>query len=262
MKKSIALIFLGVAMLLGSCKKPKADDDQNNNNSNNNNVPKGTLLFHLHTYIDENEVDLYNAIYSNDEGRSISLSLAQLYISEIELVKLDGSIYTIPYNKIFKVLEAETFSAGDVPIGNYKGLRFKVGFNSATNALQPSESADSSMLKHNEMWMGNTAQPDGYAFLNVQGSIDTTSDLSGTMVPFVYKIGGNANYKQVIMPEQNFSIMEDQSEYAHIKIKYNKLFNGIKLNDINNLLVQNLSDNNSALAQKIVANIPAMFIYE
>jgi len=118
------------------------------------------------------------------------------------------------------------------------------------------------MLKHNEMWMGNTAQPDGYAFLNVQGSIDTTSDLSGTMVPFVYKIGGNANYKQVIMPEQNFSIMEDQSEYAHIKIKYNKLFNGIKLNDINNLSVQNLSDNNSALAQKIVANIPAMFIYE
>jgi hypothetical protein len=68
MKNSIALIFLGVAMLLGSCKKPKADDDQKNNNSNNNNVPKGTLLFHLHTYIDENEVDLYNATYSNDEG--------------------------------------------------------------------------------------------------------------------------------------------------------------------------------------------------
>lgn len=262
MKKSIALIFLGVAMLLGSCKKPKADDDQNNNNSNNNNVPKGTLLFHLHTYIDENEVDLYNAIYSNDEGRGISLSLAQLYISEIELVKLDGSIYTIPYNKIFKVLEAETFSAGDVPIGNYKGLRFKVGFNSATNALQPSESADSSMLKHNEMWMGNTAQPDGYAFLNVQGSIDTTSDLSGTMVPFTYKIGSNVNFKQVTMPERNFSIMEGQTEYAHIKINYNKLFHGVQLNDINNLSVLTLGDNSGLVAQKIVNNIPTMFIYE
>ena len=253
------------SLCVTACKKPTTNDEQDNNNSSNNenkNVPKGTLLFHLHTYIDENEVDLYNATYSNDEGRSISLSLAQLYISEIDLVKLDGSIYTIPYNKIFKVLEAETFSAGDVPVGNYKGIRFKVGLNSAANALQPGESADSSMLKHNEMWMGNTAQPDGYAFLNVQGSIDTTSDLSGTMVPFSYKIGGNANYKQVTMPEQNFSIMEGQAEYAHIKIKYNKLFNGIKLNDINNLLVQNLSDNNGLLAQKIVANIPAMFIYE
>lgn len=260
MKNSILFLLIFV-LILEACKKP-IDNQNNNGNSDDKMVPTGTLMLHLHTYIDENEVDLYNAIYANDEGRSISLSLAQLYISEIELVKLDGSIYTIPYNKIFKVLEAETFSAGDVPVGNYKRIRFKVGLNNATNILQPTESADSSMLKHNEMWMGNTAQPNGYAFLNVQGSIDTTTDLSGAMVPFSYKIGGNANYKLVTMPEQNFSIMEGQAKYAHIKIKYNKLFNGIKLNDINNLSVQNLSDNNGALAQKIVANIPAMFIYE
>ncbi|MFZ9847338.1 MAG: MbnP family protein [Flavobacteriales bacterium] len=266
MKKLLSYILM-LSLCIVACKKPKANDEQNNNNNNksnneNKNVPKGTLLFHLHTYIDENEVDLYNANYTNDDARVVSLSLAQLYISEIELVKLDGSIYTIPYKKILKVLEEETFSAGDVPVGNYKGLRFKVGLNSATNALNPGASADSNTLKRTEMWMNNTAQPDGYAFMNVQGSIDTSSDLSGAMIPFVYKIGGNANFKQVIMPEQNFSIMEGMAEYAHIKVNYNKLFHGIKLNDINNLSVQNLSDNSGALAQKIVANIPNMFIYE
>jgi hypothetical protein len=265
MKKILAYILM-LSLCITACKKPKTNDEQNNNNNNNsnnnNNVPKGTLLFHLHTYIDENEVDLYNVNYANDDTREISLSIAQLYISEIELVKLDGSTYTIPYNKIFKVLEEETFTAGDVPVGNYKGIRFKVGLNSATNALNPSASADSNMLKRTEMWMNSTAQPDGYAFLNVQGSIATTSDLSGTMIPFTYKIGGNANYKQVIMPEQNFSIIEGQAQYAHIKVNYNKLFHGIKLNDIHNLSVQNLSDNSGTLAQKIVANIPTMFIYE
>ncbi len=257
MKKIIAYI-LTLSLCISACKKPKNEEDNNNNTI----VPKGTLMFHLHTYIDDNEVDLYNASYANNDGRNISLSIAQLYISEIELIKLDGSTYLIPNNKIFKVLEEETFLAGDVPVGNYKGIRFKVGLNSSENALNPGASSDSAMLKHSEMWMNNTAQPDGYVFMNVQGTIDTTSDLSGSMIPFTYKMGGNSNYKQVTMPEQNFSIMEAQTQYAHMKINYNKLFHGIQLNQLSNLLVQNLSDNSSALALKIVNNIPTMFEYE
>jgi len=247
-----------LSLVITACKKPKEEQ----NNPDNSNTPKGTLMFHLHTYIDEHEVDLYNAVYANDEGRSLSLSVAQLYISEIELVKLDGSGYTIPSSKIFKILDQETFVAGEVPVGNYKGIKFKVGLSNSDNAKLPSASADSAIFKHSEMWMGVSAQPDGYVFMNVQGTIDTTSDLSGAMIPFTYKIGGNLNYKQVTMPEKNFSIMENQTEYAHIKINYNKLFHGVQLNDINNLSVLTLSDNSGVVAQKVVNNIPTMFIYE
>ncbi len=256
MKKILAYILM-LSLVITACKKPK-----NEQTDNIENTPKGTLMFHLHTYLDENEVDLYNAIYTNDDGRSISLSRAQLYLSEIELVKLDGSTYVIPNNKIFKILDQETFEAGEVPVGNYKGIKFKVGVNSSINSNVPSAMADSNIFKHTEMWMNNTVQPDGYAFLNVQGTIDTTSDLSGTMVPFTYKIGSNANFKQVTMPEKNFSIQENQAEYAHIKINYNKLFHGVQLNNINNLSVLTVGDNSGAVAQKIVSNIPAMFIYE
>ena len=116
-----------------------------------------------------------------------------------------------------------------------------------------------------EMWFGSSAQPQGYVFLNVQGKIDTTALANGTesqMVQFAYRIGTAANLKQVVMPDQNFSILPDQVEYVHMVINYMKIFDGIDLHIATNLHVQSTTDNSTALANQIVNNIPAMFSYE
>ncbi len=254
-------MLIACTICFAFCKKDKVTDP-NNNGNNSPAIPTGTLMLHLHTYLDDNEVDLYNIAYTTNAGRNISLSLTQLYISDIQLVKLDGSSYNFSGKKLLKVQEAETYLVGNVPVGNYKSIKFKVGLDAATNALNPSASADSAILKKTEMWFGSTAQPDGYIFMNVQGAIDTSSDLSGTTVPFVYKIGTNANYKQVTMPDKNFSIIKDQVEYGHIIIDYNKLFSGISLNQSINLLITTASANISAPATTVANNIPLMFRYE
>jgi hypothetical protein len=257
---STKIIYVFLLLGLGfSCVKSKPDDKKDEDKTLP--VPTGTLLFHLHTYIENNEADGYNIVYTTDAGRQISLSIAQMYISDIQVVKLDGSVFTLPDTILLKTLETETYTAGKVPVGNYKGIRFKVGLSALNDALNPLSSKDSSALNHPEMWFGNSAQPDGYVFMNVQGSIDTTSDLSGSMQPFSYKIGSAANYIQVNLPEQNFTILENQAEYGHLLIDYSLLFSGIKLNEAANLSVVK-ADNNSALAQKITANIPLMFKYE
>ena len=90
-------------------------------------VPKGKFMFHLHTYIDNSEVDLYDIVYTTLEGRKMSLSMAQLYVSDIQLVKLDGTTVPISGKKILKVFETDTDLVGDVPVGNYKSMTFKVG---------------------------------------------------------------------------------------------------------------------------------------
>lgn len=225
-------------------------------------VPTGTFMFHLHTYIDNDEVDLYNIDYATLDGRTVSLSLAQLYVSDIQLVRADGSTYDIKGKSLLKVLEKDTYVAGEVPVGSYKSLRFKVGLDAATNGLAPAATPEPAIFDKSEMWFGNSAQPDGYVFMNVQGKVDTSADFSHPPVPFVYKIGTNAHYKQVNMGDHNFTIVEGQVELGHIIIDYNRLFNGIQLNNKDNLSITSASANSTALAAKIANNIPSMFIYE
>ncbi len=226
------------------------------------NTPKGTFMFHLHTYIGESEVDLYNVPYTSPSGREISLSIAQMYISEVQLVKLDGSVIDISGKKILKTFEGSTYVVGDVPVGNYKTLRFKVGLDAATNLLNATATADSVILNKPAMWFGSAAQPDGYVFMNVQGMIDTSANISGMMAPFVYKIGTDANYKQVVMPDKNMSVVEDQVTFGHIMIDYSKLFTGIQLNQSSSLSVATPAANSSSAATAILNNIPSMFVFE
>jgi len=254
MKKYFNIAFLVLIIYLNfSCTKK---------NDNNPEVT-GQLYFHLHTNIDDSEVDDYNSVIQSAGGRKISLSLAQLYISNIELVKLDGSVYSVSDKVILKDFENEAYLIGNVPSGNYKSIRFLVGLNASTNDKTPI--ATDSVFNHPEMWFGSAAQPQGFIYLNVQGKIDTTANASGAeaqMVQFAYKIGTTTNIKQVVMPDNNFTVLPNQIEYQHIIINYMKIFDGIDISKAGNLSVQSTSDNSNAVAQKIVNNIPGMFHYE
>lgn len=223
----------------------------------------GTVMLHLHTNIDTNEVDAYNQNYFMAGGRKVSLSIAQLYISSIQLVKSDGSTYDMSGVNILKLMQQEEYVVGSVPPGNYKSIRFNVGLAPATNTMVPAI-ADST-LNHPNMWFGNSAQPSGYVFLNLQGKIDTSAAANNTtaqMQPFVYRIGTNAHLKNVSMPDENYTVVSSQAHFIHIIIDYSKLFNGITLTLAGNLNVNSVSDNTSALSNQITNNIPLMFSYE
>jgi hypothetical protein len=261
MKTKTVLIALScmLALIFSSCKKEKNKNGDDGTPSPVATTEKGTLLFHLHTYIDGTEVDGYNITYTTSLGRKMSLSLAQLYISDIRITKLDGTVYSVADKKIIKILESDVFEIGDVPAGNYKSVTFNVGLPAATNSKNPGESIDSTMLKRTEMWFNSSAaQPDGYVFLNVQGLIDTSADLSSKMCPFVYKIGTNANYKEVTVV-QNFGISPNTVNYFHMLADYSQLFSGITLDNQLNLTIETLADNASATAIQITNNIPKMF---
>jgi len=219
-------------------------------------APWGKVMFHLHSYIEDEEIDLYNIPYTTHAGRSISVKIAQLYISDVELVKLDGSVYAIPDSKLLKRLDVDTYVIGDAPVGNYKSVRFKVGLPPASNQIDFSNTSDS------VMWFSKTKADDGYIFLNVQGAIDTSEALTGILTPFVYKIGSNVNYKQVTMPDRGYTVVAGDVQYVHLIVDFNRLFSGIKINDNANLFVKTVADNSSPVALKIVTNIPSLFTYE
>jgi hypothetical protein len=160
--------------------------------------------------------------------------------------------------------QTEQYLLGSAPAGNYKSIKFNVGLSPSTNALLP-EPNDSTFYKPS-MWFGNTVQPwQGYIFVNFQGKIDTSTAANSTiaqMQPFTYRIGTNSHLKSVTMPDQNYTVSSDQTQYIHIVIDYNKLFSGIVLHNASNLNVVTTTDNGGALANQIANNIPLMFQYE
>jgi len=101
----IVLLFLSLTII--ACKE-KEDDPEPMDPGTPVEIKKGTFAFHLHSYIDESEVDLYNIPYQTLDGRTISLSLAQLYISEIEAEHTDGSFHPVESSVVLKVLDKET----------------------------------------------------------------------------------------------------------------------------------------------------------
>ncbi|ABG57806.1 conserved hypothetical protein [Cytophaga hutchinsonii ATCC 33406] len=255
-------LIITLALLAAACKKSAADDPS----SPANTVVTAPVNLHLHTYIGENEVDGYDIIYRTTEGREMSLSMAQVFLSDIELVKRDGTIYPIKDTIILTNIIDQVYRLGNVPVGNYRTIRFKAGLLPAINAQT---SGGSVPLNDKSMWFSNTAQQNNYIFMNCSGKIDTSAALVGKMAPFTYKIGTDAQLKQVVMPDQNYSVQPNTTGYVHMLVDYSQLFIGVDLTDAANLSIttseqNSWPDNGQAwpIAVTVADNIVHAFKYE
>lgn len=263
-----AILCMGIIDLsVSSCKKksdPPAPATQTTTDTNTvYNGSAGVLSLHLHTYIDEAEVDEYTYVYTTTEGRKISLDLAQLYLYKITLIKQDGSTFTVPDTILLKDLSHDLYPVGKVPAGKYKSIKFNVGLPPATNALAASAKK---VLNHSEMWFGAAAQPDGYVFAHIKGRVDTTTAMTAKdnteMTPFKYLIGTNANLLTVVMPVQSYTIVQDLPYTLHLNADFSQIFNGIQLNNSQNLTLVTVADNSTPLGLKLRNNLAAIFKYE
>ena len=260
MRYKLGISFIIICLtFLYACKKK---DVTPMNTDSSIVVPTGDLKFHLHTYIGEQEVDAYNIDYPMPNGHMISLNMAELYLSEIQLVRVDGSLYNVSTNGVLKVFESEGVEIGKVPVGNYKSVRFKVGLTPDVNTLEPTTTGYVNLLNQAEMWFSTKAQPDGYVYMNFSGSIDTTAAQTGVKIPLEYKIGTETKRVQIEMPTQNFSISKDAVGYVHMKIQYDRLFDGINLSYNANLHVITKTDNALPIVETLKKNMQKLFIYE
>jgi len=249
------IFILMLVLVAGACKSTKDDPS-----SPANSVVTAPLNLHLHTYIGKEEVEEYNIVYHSEEGRAISLSMARVFLSDIELVKFDGSIYSIGDTVLLSEISEQVYHLGNVPVGNYKTIRFKAGLSPAVNAQIPAGTTGA--LNNKDMWFNSSAQANNYIFMQFTGQIDTSATLVNKMAPFTYKIGTNAQLKQIVMPNQNFSVQPNATSYIHMLADYSVLFKGIDLKDINNLSVTSAQQNSLPYAVTVADNIVHLFQYE
>ncbi|MBL0073279.1 MAG: hypothetical protein IPP34_16315 [Bacteroidetes bacterium] len=202
MKKALlrsGLIILSTfGVLFTSCK----DDDDTEP------TPASTeqnLTFHIHTNVGATSV-VYGTNYAHTDGRTFNLSDLRYYISNIVLIKQDNSELPIS-GKVLLVNPSENeYSLGKVPVGSYKGFRFYLGLDSATNHTDPTTYTSENPLSIQTPsihWSWNS----GYIFMKIEGLVDTSLAGNGNVnFPFFYHVGLDQNTKTIDFTNEAFTV--------------------------------------------------------
>ena len=143
----------------------------------------GKVNVTLHHYVGSRLLELDTVNYQNDLGQSFTVTKFKYYIGKIHLMKAGGgAIMLKDYYLINEDEEtSKMFTLSDVPAGQYTGISFLIGVDSADNCSGAQAGA---LDPVNAMfWAWNT----GYIFLKLEGK-SPVSKSSGRI--FEYHIGG------------------------------------------------------------------------
>ena len=118
-----SLFFIAILASMISCEKEDAKE-----NPVEEVTPTGRVWMHLHNTVNGTDIESFNTVYLDENGRGYKFSKAQYNISNIELVKLNDEV-VFAKNILLKTFEDESYLIGDIPIGNYKAIKFEFGLN-------------------------------------------------------------------------------------------------------------------------------------
>lgn len=181
MKKSILIpIIFTIIYNINSCTKDSPSNDG------------GTIKLEFDHQVNGTAMQ-YNKDYVNAAGETMKFTLFKYYISNVSLVRADGSVYTLPKDECYFLIEEPTTGANplitlkNIPTGEYKEVRFIVGVDSLKNCAPLSERTGALDPASSGMyWAWNS----GYIFLKVEGKSPAVAGNPGaTSDNFVYHIG-------------------------------------------------------------------------
>ncbi|TNE80009.1 MAG: hypothetical protein EP332_08930 [Bacteroidetes bacterium] len=134
-----------------------------------------------------------NQMYLNANGDSVSFSEVRYWLSNIELVREDGSVWAEPNS--YRLIERSALNKREeimleVPNGNYKAIRYSIGVDADHNSSLDSVKGELSP-NVGMSWTWAT----GYIFFKSEGHFYNPNTMQREL--WQYHIGMNANYKQV-----------------------------------------------------------------
>jgi hypothetical protein len=184
--KRISLACLASFALIVSCKKESTPPEF---------LPtdKGSIEIEFDNVAGDEDLALNTGVYTNAVGETYSISKFNYYISNIILKNENGTDYVVPQDESYFLVQEEdeathVVELEDVPAGNYTGITFTVGVDSAKCAAPVDERTgvlDPAAGGADMYWGWNS----GYIFLKMEG----TSPAS-MMGDFFYHIGGFGGY--------------------------------------------------------------------
>jgi hypothetical protein len=180
-KLIIAVLFSGV--FLTACKKEEVTPTP---------TGSGPVSIYFEHLFGASTFNLgQNYITANND--TMNFSLFNYFVSNIELVKADGSVYTYPTDSsYFLVKEAydstRTINLKNIPAGEYVGVRLIIGVDSLRNTMPLTSRTgilDPSTGAAGMYWSWNT----GYIFLKSEGTCSSSPSMMGMSKMFQHHVG-------------------------------------------------------------------------
>ena len=161
-------------------------------------------------------LQLGNAYYLTQNSDSVKVDVFKYYVSNFQLVKDDGSIYTIP-ETYFLVDAAKTASLNqvlsNVPPGNYTSLKFIIGVDSLRNV---SGAQTGALDPANGMfWTWST----GYIMAKIEGSSPQSGSPSKTVSFHIGGFSGSASAQKSVEIPFNNKITVNSNSTPRILLK-------------------------------------------
>lgn len=229
-----------------SCKKDNPDPVEPN---------KVTLEFQHNAPGDSLPLQL-GTQYLTATGQTYQLDLLAYYVSNIKLVRTDGSTWVEPRSYHLMRLNSATdhnpvVALASVPAGTYTAVEFSIGLDSVTNhhgdqtgALSPNEGM---------YWPWS-----GYKFWVMEGGF---WPIGGNPENILYHIGSDPQFRTVRLTFPSAATVTSTiAPKAHMFVDVNGFFTGINLADSNQR--NSMMTTDSTLTSRLADNLTTMFRVE
>jgi len=230
----------------------------------------GTLKIEFEHGFAGNELVLGAANTPNSLGETLKISAVTYIISNIVLIKDDGSTFVYPKSSSYFIIDAAaqtgnpTISMPNIPAGNYKAIQFGIGVDQAQYELGASGQGNLWTQAQNSGMTWSWAA--GYKFLKFEGTFTSSSVTNDTsFMIHTGKTGTDYNYTsvQLALPTQAL-VRTNISPQIHLSVDLAQITDGthkISLTDANSMGMGAMIMGGSQLPL-ITANLPAMFAVE
>ena len=189
----------------------------------------------------------YDTEFTLSTGRKIKFTKAQMYVSGFEA---SSSSVDEEYDTHLLITAEDGAS---YPIGplvsetSVTGITLAIGVDSAYNHLDPASFDAENPLSANQEHFGHWGWNPGYKFIIMEGMIDSTTAMNGTVsYPFIYHLGFEEAYKP-------FTIATDfttdgSDELIELNVDWLAFFNDLDLPEEN-------SSHMTSTAQKLIGHM-------
>jgi hypothetical protein len=212
----VSFLAITLSLTLSSCKKDEEEEPA---------PTSATLQFEVNAVSSGLAVSPSNLSYQNVAGNSYKIDVLKYFLSNIELVKADGSFYQAKNYEFINhgASETVTFSLTNVPNGVYTRIRFFLGIDSLANhTIVNDDDLDPST---GMIWSWNT----GYIFFKHEGKfIDST----GQERSLLFHYGTDRGRALVDLPLDQFTLT-GATKRLKISLDLEKLYGDPNIIDFN-----------------------------
>lgn len=153
--RTLAVFTIGGALLIASCGK-----------KNTGTTEKGQATVQIANKAGSQTLTLNTGTYLNQNGDTFTVNMYKYYVSNIELIKADGSSYKEEYSYHLvdeSKPETKTFNLKDIPAGTYTKMKLVLGVDSTHN-VSGAQTGDLDPIL-GMFWEWNT----GYIMAKIEG---------------------------------------------------------------------------------------------